>query len=377
MSIQNIEHLETDHIPFELGPLHPLLPVPLKVFLELDGETIVSCKVETGFLRRGLARLIENATWRQGTVWVGRMDSETGVFYELAYAMAAEKIAAIRVSKRSQYIRMILCEMNRLTNHLRYMAKLAQVIGATSAFHYLMRDRERILELFELLSGARFNYNFIKIGGVAQDVSEGFVERTIEVCEGLQHRLNEYNELLTLNYFFIERLGFTGVVFPDQAHRYSVSGPNLRACGVNQDLRKSAPYLRYDDLVFTVPVGAGQYSVPGDSHQRFLMRLSELDQSLSLLKQAAEQIPAGEFDAFFEKDIHVPKGSAAIAIEGPRGEIICELSSSGGPQPEKIRFKTPSQGVLSLLTEVLKGANLSDLPSVLCSLDISISEVDQ
>lgn len=374
--------LSTELLPWTIGPFHQSLPSPMLLNILSDGEVISSVGVESGLGHRGLERASEKHKWANLFVYADRVDPECAAFYELATALAVEEVGEIAVPDRAQDIRVILCELNRVSSHLGYIARMARVVGAETVFHYIVRDRERLLDLFELLTGSRFSFNFLRFGGTSIDVTEGFLERVLEACELMRVRLKEYNDLFTFNQAFIRRTAGIGVIAAADAENYALSGPNLRASGFSTDLRKAIRYSRYSHVDFNVPVGKGHSGVRGDCHDRFLVRLYEINESLEILRQLAHGISPGEYlnEAFKSQDplkISVQRGEAYSRIEGSRGLIGCYVVSDGEDHPARVQYATPSRSAVALLPVLLEGALVEDLPIIIASLDISLSEVDK
>jgi NADH-quinone oxidoreductase subunit D len=285
--------LKTDLTRWEIGPYHGSLPGPMRLKLKLDGEIVVSGEVETGFLHRGLEKAFELHTWQAAVSYADHLDPEGAVFGELALCMAVEEVAEIEVPPRAQCIRVILSELTRISSHMGFIVRMARAVGAETMVHYVLRDRERILDLFELLAGARFSLNFLRFGGVKADITEGFIERVLEVCDLVQVRLKEYNDLFTFNHAFLKRTIDNGVIRPELIAKYGVTGPTARGSGVSFDVRKAHPYSGYQALDFLTPVESGPGS--GGAHSRFLVHLREIAQSVAILRQSAERVPSGEF----------------------------------------------------------------------------------
>lgn len=379
------ECLRTDLIGWEIGPYHSSLPGPMKLSLVLDGEIVVSGRVETGFLHRGLEKAIEGHDWNASIAYSDHLDPEAAVYGEIALCQAVEEIAGIDVPARAISIRVILSELTRLSTHMLYLVNVAKAVGAETLVHYVLRDRERILDLFELLTGARFSINFLRFGGVSADVTEGFIERVLEVCDLIRIRIKEYNDLLTFNNTFLKRTARMGVLSTELVSRHGITGPNARAAGVIFDARKAHPYLSYKSLDFRVPTGRGTDGVSGDAHDRFLLRLLEMTESLEILKHVAETIPSGTFlnrqilpEAGAENyTIKIASGEAYSRVESSRGMISCHVISDGGPRPSRIQFHTPTTANLMALPDVLVGIRIEDLPVLLASLDLSIAEADR
>jgi NADH-quinone oxidoreductase subunit D len=372
------EVLKTDPSTWEIGPYHPALPGPMKLRLQSDGELIISARYEIGYLHRGLEKCLELHPWIASIAYVDHLEPEASAFGEAAYCLAVEEIGKIPVPPRAKVIRIILLELSRVSSHLSAVAKMASSVGTETAVHYVLRDRERILDLFELLSGARFSLNFMRFGGVASDITEGFIERVLEVCEMVRHRLKEYNDLFTFNHAFLDRTRAVGVLDRKTVLDFGITGPNARASGVGFDVRKQHPYLGYEELDFETPLGREDEGMLGDAHGRFMVRLREIAQSIEILKHISEGIPPGDFASIrVERDFRLPRGEAFSRIESPRGLMGCHLVSDGGATPARAQFTTPSSAVVGALPLLLKGARTEDLAPILSSLDISVAEADR
>jgi NADH-quinone oxidoreductase subunit D len=350
----------------------------MRLGLRLDGEIIVSSTVESGFLHRGLEKAFEVHSWQSAVAYADHLDPEGAVFGEMALCLAVEEIANLEVPGRAQGIRVILSELSRISGHMGYIVKMARAVGAETMMHFVLRDRERVLDLFELLTGARFSLNFLRFGGVKADVTEGFIERVMDVCEMIRIRIKEYNDLFTFNHSFLRRTAGVGVIEKDAVHRLGITGPNARASGETLDVRKEHPYCGYDAIDFSIPVGQGEGGAVGDAHDRFLIRLREIAQSLEILKQAADAIPAGEYsNTKLVQDLSIPAGEAYARVESARGLISCHVVSDGKHQPSRVQFRAPTTALLEVLPEILRGIRVEDLPVVLASLDLGIAEADR
>lgn len=381
-----IERLQTDLTSWEMGPYDSRLPSPLKVVVQLDGERIIHSKIEAGYYHRGFEKILESLEWNATIAYADRLDTETGIFGELALCMAAEEIAELAVPPRARDIRLILCELGRIAFHMGYMVRFARTVSSETMIHYVLRDREKILDLFELITGARFTHNFLRFGGVRADVTEGFIERVIEVCELLKFRIKEYNDLLTFNHAFIQRTQGIGWLSASQVRAFGVTGPNARASGVLFDVRRAHPYLNYERQDFKIPKGRhkSQDELGGDAYDRFVVRLREISESIEILKQAAETISEGEFksgkncsEEIASAPFIVPLGEAYSRVETPRGMLGCYLVSDGSQYPARVQFRPPSLAHLQVVENLLIGESIEDLPVIFSSLDIGIAEVDR
>ncbi len=367
------EFLQTDLTLWEIGPYHPYLPGPLRLALTLDGEIIVSTEIEAGFLHKGLEKALERKLWQSSLAYSDHLDPEGAIFCELVVCHAVEELAYITAPPRAQAIRIILSELTRITCHLGYITRIARSVAADTMVHYVLRDRERLLDLFELLTGSRFSTNFLRFGGVRADVTEGFIERVLECCDMLRARLKEYNDLFTFNHTFKRRTTGVGTINLEWVEDLGISGPNARASGATFDARKSHPYSGYESVDFAVPSGGG-----GDCHGRFLQRLREIAQSVEILKQVTETIPAGDFSRGpVDKTFAPPSGEAYARVESARGLLGCHVVSDGGRAPARIQFSPPSLSHVAVLPRLLEGLPMEDLPVLLASLDIGVAEIDR
>lgn len=378
-----MEILKTDPTFWEIGPYDTILPGPMRLRLRLDGEVVVAAETEIGFLHKGFEKLFEQLSWRATIPYVDRLDPEGAAFSELVLCQCVEEIAEIQVPPRAQAIRVILCELNRVSSHMDYIIHLAKAVGSDTMVHYLLRDREKILDLFELVTGARFAFSYFRFGGVKSDISEGFVERVLEFCELMRIRLKEYNDLFTYNHAFVKRTGGIGVLSLSMVKQLGISGPNARASGWGGDVRRSAPYSGYDKIDFKIPVGTEESALTdeallGDCRCRFLTRLREIGVSTEVLRQASDEVPAGDY-CFGKPEVvpKIPAGEAYSRVESARGTLGCHLVSDGGERPVRVQFSTPSAKSIRAIPTLLSGARLEDVPVALASLGLSISEADR
>lgn len=374
----HLESLRTDLTTWEIGPYHGALPGPMRLKLQLDGEVIISAEIETGYLHRSLEKVFELHPWNLAILYSDHLDPENAIFGELAICLAVEEIAGIIPPPRAQFVRLILSELTRISSHLMYAVKVGRAVGSETFAHYVLRDRERILNLFELLTGARFSLNFLRFGGVKADVTEGFIERVLETCELLKVRLKEYNDLITFNQVFLKRTSGVGLASKSQIAHWGVTGANARSSGIAFDVRKAFPYIGYEKIDFEVPIQKSQDREPGDAHDRFLVRLLEIEQSLEILKEVAETVPRGPFlETRVDRGFIVPRGESFIRVESPRGLLGCHMMSDGEIYPSRVQFRTPTSSTLLLIPEIVIGLRIEDLPVVLASLDLNLAEADR
>lgn len=364
--------MKQDSIPFTLNFGQVATVGPFQLEIETDGETIHTGRPVVGFLHRGIEKIAERMPWQGFIPYTDRVDYLSAIHCNYAYALAVESLAQIVVPRRAVAIRTIVAELNRIGSHLLNLANVSKSLGASAAQMYAIADREKINNLFEMLAGARLTYSFLRIGGVAVDITEGFLERCYEFLNYFESKLEEYETLLTNNYLVRGRLKSIGIVDPVIAVNAGVSGPILRASGKAFDLRKARPYGNYSEFSFEIPTSDSQ-----DAFGRLLVRLSEMQQAIAILKQALDQLPSGDFCANLPKVFKPAKGQAYAAVESPRGIFGVYVMSSGEKYPARVKFRTPSFAALGLFPSVVQEVSVADLAPVLASLDISASEVDR
>lgn len=365
--------LRTEEISINMGPQHPATHGVLRLELKVDGEVIIEATPHIGYLHRGIEKIAENRAYHQIIPLTDRLDYTVSMIDNWVYVLAVEKLTHIEVPERAEYIRIIMAELNRIVSHLITTGVNGMDAGAFTIWFYCIRDRELIWDLFEMVCGARLTHNFIRFGGVNFDLPEGFVERTKDFCKYIEPKLNEYEELLLNNYIFQKRNKEIGVLSKEDAIEYGVTGPTLRASGVNWDLRKNAPYSIYDRFDFEVPV-----CMVGDNWDRAKVRLDEMRQSIRIIRQALNSIPAGEFrTAGIPRILKPEPGEAYCRIEGPRGEYGVYIVSDGSAKPLRWKFRSPGFSNISVLPLLLKGLRIPDAALIIGALDPCFGEVDR
>ena len=380
-----------------MGPSHPSTHGVLRLMLEMEGETVLRSKPVIGYLHTGMEKTAEDLTYLQGPTNVTRMDYAAPLFSELAFSLAVEQLLDIEVPSRATWIRMLMCELNRVSSHLLFQATNGMDLGAVSMMIYGWREREEVLRFFEKVTGLRMNHNYIRPGGVAADLPDGWREDVRRLLELIPPRLDEYDTLLTGQPIFRDRLQGVGVMTPAEALALSATGPILRSTGYAWDLRRDQPYLAYDEVDFDVIVGTH-----GDSFDRFAIRLNEIRESLRIVEQILDLIPNGDFRIqdkkvtpppraridesmealihhfkIFTEGFHVPEGETYAAVESPRGELGCYLVSDGGPKPYRMHIRGPSFVNLQTLPHLMEGGLIADGVAVVSSVDPIMGEVDR
>jgi len=362
----------TEHVILNMGPQHPSTHGVLRLQLELEGEVVVGCRPIIGYLHRGIEKMAEARTYPQVLPYTDRLDYLSSSSNNMAYVQAVEKLLGVEAPERAQYLRVISLELNRIASHLVFVATFANDLAATTVFLYGIREREMIMDLFEMWAGARLTQSWIRIGGVAQDIPDGFVDQAREFCRLLPKRLEEYDRILTGNRIFRARTEGVGILPPDLGLDYGASGPTLRGSGVAFDIRRSEPYEAYPALDFEI---ATQPTC--DCLGRYLVRMEEMRQSVRIIEQCLDRLPEGEVTAKVGRTIRPPAGEAYGRVESPRGEFGCYVVSDGSPQPVRVRFRAPSFFHLGVLPQMVQGWKVGDVVAILGSIDIVLGEVDR
>jgi NADH-quinone oxidoreductase subunit D len=392
------KEFETEKMSLSMGPSHPSTHGVLRLQMELDGEILTKCDPILGYLHRGDEKIAENMTYNQFVPYTDRLDYLAPLANNVAYAIAVERLAKLEVPARCQAIRVICCELARISAHLMGLGAYGIDVGAWSVFLYSFTEREKLYKLFEELTGARFTTSYTRIGGVARDVPEGWLDRVNGFCDQFLPILEEILRLLTRNKIFLDRTVDVGVISKEDALSYGLTGPNLRGSGVALDLRKDRPYSGYEQYEFDVPVGA-----KGDCYDRYLVRGEEMRQSVRIVKQAITKFPGGDWYARDAKKIfgppkdkvlssmeeliqnfmlvtegpQMPAGEVYFEAENPKGILGFFVVSKGGGVPWRLKIRSPSFCNLSILPHVCKGEMISDVVSILGSLDFVMGECDR
>jgi NADH-quinone oxidoreductase subunit D len=380
-----------------MGPQHPATHGVLRIELELDGETVVEARPIIGYLHTGIEKNMEAKTYTQALTMTDRMDYLAPLSNNLVYVGAIEKLMEIEIPARAEYIRVIMTELTRLNSHLVWLGTHAIDIGAMSMLLYCFREREKITQMYEFVSGVRMMASYFRVGGLTQDVPAGFEERVREILNTFPSKIDEYEGLLTQNKIWRNRTIGVGVISSEDAIDAGLSGPSLRGSGVAWDLRKSNPYSYYDKFEFDIPVGE-----KGDCYDRYLVRLAEMRQSLRIIEQAISGLPEGpvrsadrkitppskeEVLTVMEQLIHhfklvvhgfqPPVGDVYFAVESPKGEIGCYLVSDGTKKPYRVHFRPPSFVNISAFNKLVAGRMVADVIACIGSIDIVLGEIDR
>jgi NADH-quinone oxidoreductase subunit D len=364
---------DTTELTLNMGPQHPSTHGVLRVVLRLDGERVVGCDIVIGYLHRGIEKLCEHRDWAQIVLITDRMDYVAAASNNLGYVETVEKLMSLEVPRRARYIRTILAELQRIASHFLRLCSHAMDLGAMTVFLYAFRERELVLDLFEEYCGARLTYNSMRIGGLPLDIPPGWDKKVRTFCDILETKVAEYEELLTHNRIWRDRTTGIGVIGGDEAVAMGLSGPALRGSGVPRDVRKDEPYAAYAELDFRVPIGTA-----GDTYDRYLVRIEEFHQSISIIRQALDGLPEGPIIGKVPRLLRPPAGETYHAIESPKGEIGYFIVSDGKSNtPYRFRVRPPSFCNLQALPRLVKGHLVSDVVALIGSIDIVLGEVDR
>jgi NADH-quinone oxidoreductase subunit D len=401
--LDELKHLISDRaiagetVLLNMGPQHPSTHGVLRLLLELDGERVISCIPDVGFLHTGIEKNMEAKAYEKALVMTDRIDYLNNLGNNLCYCLAVEKLVDLDVPERAQVIRVLLTELQRIASHLVFLATHALDTGAMSVFLYCFREREIILDIFEMCSGARMMTSYFRPGGLWRDIPDGFEDAVRDFVRNFPRRIKQYEALLSKNPIYLDRTKGIGGISSEDALRWGLTGPNLRAAGVKFDLRKANPYCGYEKYDFEIPVGS-----VGDVYDRYQVRIEEFRQSLRIVQQALDNIPGGpvrsdnrkfvppprsEIGTSMEALIHhfklwtegfpAPKGSVFVAVESPRGELGCYLEGDGGPKPYRVHFRTPSFATVQAIPVMARGYLVADLVAIISSLDAVLGDVDR
>ena len=403
VTLDELKHLVSNRaitgetMMLNMGPQHPATHGVLRLLLELDGEIVINCIPDIGFLHTGIEKNMEAKTYQKAEVMTDRLDYLNTVGNNLAYCLAVEKLVDLDVPPRAQTLRVLLTELQRIASHLVWIGTHALDLAAMSMFMYTFREREVILDILELVSGQRMMTTYIRPGGVWRDVPVEFEAAVRDFLKTFPKRLDEYEALLTRNPFILDRLYGIGKLTKEKALNYGVTGPILRATGVDWDLRKKRPYMGYEEYEFNVPT-----RTEGDNYARYLVRVQEMRESLKIVEQALNRLPMGpvrsdnrkfvppprsEIGLSMEALIHhfklwtegfdAPKAAIYSAIEGARGELGVYLEGDGGPKPYRVHWRTPSFENVGVIPEIAKGHLVADLIAIIGSIDFVLGDIDR
>ncbi len=369
--------VKTEEMVLNMGPQHPSTHGVLRLELTLDGELIIKVVPHIGYLHRCFEKHAEAMNYSQVIPYTDRLDYLASMGNELGYVIGVEKLLGIEVPERVEYIRVIMSELQRIASHLVALGTYGADIGAFTPFLFCFRDREKILNLFEITCGARLLYNYIWVGGVSHDLHPDFTRLTKEFIKEFRPNLKELNDLLSYNRIFIDRTANVGILPAETAINFGVTGPNLRASGLKWDIRKDDAYSVYNKFNFEIPVGEGKVGTVGDCWDRYIVRVHEMEESLKIIEQALDSLPEGDVASAIPKRIKPPVGSVYARVENPRGELGYFIISDGSINPFRVKVRAPSFVTLQIMNELCKGHLVADVIAILGSIDIVLGEIDK
>ena len=386
-----------EKLTLNMGPSHPATHGVLRIVLELDGEIIIKADPDVGYLHRGDEKIAENMQYNQFVPYTDRLDYLAPLANNVAYALAVEKLMGWELPPRGKAIRVICCEIARISSHLLGVGAFAMDVGASTVFLYTFTEREKIYNLIELLTGARFTTSYTRVGGMTRDLPDSFIPGLKTFLDEFAPHLDELDKLLTRNRIWIDRTRDLGLISREDAISYALTGPNMRGSGIDYDVRKARPYLDYQNYDFNIPIGG-----VGDAYDRYLIRLEEMRQSAKILRQVIEKLPGGPITAQDPKNlpphkpevlmkmeelihhfiihtegVDAPPGEVYFSAENPKGELGFYINSRGGGVPHRLKIRAPSFVNLSILPRILPGHMISDVVAILGSLDFVMGESDR
>ncbi len=364
--------LDSTELVLNMGPQHPSTHGVLRVIVKLDGERVLGTECVIGYLHRGVEKIGENRTYTQFAPYVDRMDYVAAVANGFGYCLAVEKLLNVEAPPRAQAVRVVLAELARISSHLVWLGTHALDIGAITPLFYCLREREQVLNIFEKYCGARLTTHAFRIGGLQYETYEGFEQEVLDFCGTFDAHVDEYEELLTGNRIWIERLTNVGILDEADCKAYGVTGPMLRSAGVQWDIRKAMPYSGYEKYEFEIPTRQN-----GDCYDRYMVRVQEMRQSARIIRQAVASIPEGPITAKVPKVIKPPVGEVYVSTEAPKGELGYYLVSDGSTQPWRTRVRPPSFVNLGALDRMARNALVADLVAIIGTTDIVLGEVDR
>ncbi len=376
----------TEEMLVNMGPQHPSTHGVLRVVLRTDGELVLEAVPHIGYLHRCAEKIGENVPYYQYVPYTDRMDYCAGMNENWAFCRAVEKLAGIELPRRAEFIRIIIGELNRIASHLISFGTYGLDIGAFTPFLHAYREREYILDLFEMVCGARLTYSYFTIGGSTHDLPDGYLERVIEFIDYFQPKLKEYNDLLSYNHIFIKRTGNVGVISEELCTQYALTGPVIRGSGIPHDLRRPAAgpaYSLYDELDFDICVGKGEMGMVGDSWDRYIVRMREMEESCRIIRQCVKMIPPssdsgdGRYRLKVGRVFKPDPGEVYIETENPRGVLGFYVESQGGPIAYRCKARAATFCNLSVLNAVCRNVLLADVPAIIGSIDVVMGQVDR
>src|SRR3954471_6372974 len=366
-----------EEMTLNMGPQHPSTHGVIRFIIKTDGEIMREAVPDVGYLHRAIEHIAEKCTYEGFMPYTDRVDYVCAMPANHAWALAVEKLAGLQVPERAEYLRVITDELNRISSHCIALGAMAMDIGAITPFTYILREREYVNELLEMICGARLTYNYHRIGGVGWDMPAGWRDKVLAWCDHFAPVMDEYDRLITNNALFVRRLANLAVIRKEEAIDYGLVGPNLRAAGVDFDVRRDVPYSIYPKLKFEVPVGRGLVGTVGDAWDRYWVRAQEWRQSVSMIRQCLDQIDATPPEFWKPPKKLKPKGDAMARVEAARGDMSCYVVGDGAANAYRARFRTGSFNAMAIIRQKSRGLMVADLVALIASLDVVAPEIDR
>lgn len=378
-TLEPLRQAKQEQMLLNMGPQHPSTHGVINLLVESDGEVITRVIPEVGYLHRSIEKIAEKVTYNGFMPYTDRVDYVAAMTANEGYAMAVERLLGVSedIPRRAYYCRAIAAELCRIASHHVSTGTMVMDVGAYSPFLWWLRERETINDFMEELCGARLTYNYMRIGGVMADIPRGFDRRVLRWLDHFEPMIDEFNRAISTNRILIERLADTGVISGEMAIAWGLVGPNLRASGVNYDVRKAHPYSCYADFDFDIPVGEGFYGTVGDSYDRFYVRILELKESCKILRQALEGMPEGDYMAKVPRKIKPERDEAYAAVEAARGEMGYYVISDGGENAYRVKVRTGSFTATQVMQPISPGTMIADVVAMFASLDVVAPELDR
>ena len=375
--VQRDDGLATEEMTLNMGPQHPSTHGVLRFVVKADGEIMRTALPDIGYLHRSIEKISEKVGYHGFMPYTDRVDYVSAMQCNQGWAMVCERAAGIEVPRRGEFCRIIACELGRIASHLLSVGTMVMDIGGMTPFTHAIREREKVNNLLEDLCGARLTFNYMRIGGVAWDLPPGYAEQVTAFLDQFEPLIAEYNDLISYNKIYVERLANVAAVSKEEAINYNLVGPNLRGCGFQYDVRRDEPYSIYPELDFDVPVGTGEVGTLGDCFDRYMVRIKELKESCKMVRQCLDMIPDGPVLARVAKKLKPPVGDAHVRVEASRGDMGWYVVSDGSEFPYRTKIRTGSFSAMSIVDKLSRGIMIADLIALIASLDVVAPEVDR
>lgn len=377
VEVQCGEGLATEEMTLNMGPQHPSTHGVLRFVVKADGEVMRTAIPDIGYLHRSIEKISEKVGYHGFMPYTDRVDYVSAMQCNQGWGMACERLAGIEVPRRGEFCRVLACELGRMASHLLSVGTMVMDIGGYTPFLHAIREREKINNLLEELCGARLTFNYMRVGGVAWDLPPNYADTVVAFVDQFEPLVDEYNDLISYNKIYVERLANVAVVSKEEAVNYNLVGPNLRACGIKYDVRRDEPYSIYSELDFDIPVGTGEMGQQGDCFDRYMTRIRELKECCKIVRQCLAMMPDGPVLAKVPRKLKPPAGDAYVRVEGSRGDMGWYVVSDGTEFPYRTKIRTGSFSAMSIVDKVSQGLMIADLIALIASFDVVAPEVDR